>query len=133
MLKSVDVFYVSKVSVLYRMLVTRATKVKKSNKTSMDFSFPIFLVSCAQIIKSFFMEKSDITNKVKNVVGEVLKITPSEIGDEANFIFDLGANSMQSIQLVGAFEEEFDIELDEDKALEVQSISDAVNFISDYL
>ena len=79
------------------------------------------------------MEKSDITNKVKNVVGEVLKITPSEIGDEANFIFDLGANSMQSIQLVGAFEEEFDIELDEDKALEVQSISDAVNFISDYL
>jgi len=79
------------------------------------------------------MEKSDITNKVKNVVGEVLKITPSEIGDEANFIFDLGANSMQSIQLVGAFEEEFDIELDEDKALEVQSISDAVNFIGGYL
>ncbi|MCK5466954.1 MAG: hypothetical protein KAI99_00540 [Cyclobacteriaceae bacterium] len=79
------------------------------------------------------MEKSDITNKVKNVVGEVLKITPSEIGDEANFIFDLGANSMQSLQLVGAFEEEFDLELDEDKALEVQSISDAVNFIGSYL
>ena len=79
------------------------------------------------------MEKSDITNKVKNVVGEVLKITPSEIGDEANFIFDLGANSMQSLQLVGAFEEEFDVELDEDKALEVQSISDAVNFIGSYL
>lgn len=79
------------------------------------------------------MEKSDITNKVKNVVGEVLKITPSEISDEANFIFDLGANSMQSLQLVGAFEEEFDIELDEDKSLEVQSISDAVDFISGYL
>ena len=79
------------------------------------------------------MEKSDITTKFKNVVGEVLKITPSEIGDEANFIFDLGANSMQSIQLVGAFEEEFDVELDEDKALEVQSISDAVNFIGSYL
>ena len=79
------------------------------------------------------MEKSDITNKVKNIVGEVLKITPSEIGDEANFIFDLGANSMQSLQLVGAFEEEFDIELDEDKALEVQSIADAVDFIGGYL
>lgn len=79
------------------------------------------------------MEKSDITNKVKNVVGEVLKIDVSEIGNEANFIFDLGANSMQSIQLVGAFEEEFDIELDEDKALEVQSIADAVNFIGSYL
>lgn len=79
------------------------------------------------------MEKSDITSKVKNVVGEILKITPSEIGDEANFIFDLGANSMQSIQLVGAFEEEFDLELDEDKALEVQSISDAVEFIGSYM
>ncbi|MCK5104428.1 MAG: acyl carrier protein [Cyclobacteriaceae bacterium] len=79
------------------------------------------------------MEKSDVTSKVKNVVGEVLKISPSEISNDANFIFDLGANSMQSIQLVGAFEEEFDIELDEDKALEVQSIADAVDFISSYL
>lgn len=79
------------------------------------------------------MEKSDITNKVKNVVGKILKIDASEIGNEANFIFDLGANSMQSIQLVGAFEEEFDIELDEDKALEIQSIADAVNFIGSYL
>ena len=78
------------------------------------------------------MEISDVTIKVKNVVGEVLKIDPSEIGNDANFIFDLGANSMQSIQLVGAFEEEFDIELDEDKALEVQSIADAVDFISSY-
>ena len=40
---------------------------------------------------------------------------------------------MQSIQLVAAFEEEFDIEMDEDKAMEVQTVSDAVNFISGYL
>lgn len=79
------------------------------------------------------MEKSEIENKVKKVVGEVLNIAPSEIGNEANFIFDLGANSMQSVELVGAFEEEFEIEMDEDKALEVQSISDAVNFISGYM
>lgn len=79
------------------------------------------------------MEKAELTNKVKNVVGEVLKISPSEISDEANFIFDLGANSMQSVLLVGAFEEEFDIEMDEDKALEIQNIADAVEFISGYL
>ena len=79
------------------------------------------------------MEKAELTNKVKNVVGEVLKISPSEIGDDANFIFDLGANSMQSVLLVGAFEEEFDIEMDEDKALEIQNIADAVDFISGYL
>ncbi|MCK5370228.1 MAG: acyl carrier protein [Cyclobacteriaceae bacterium] len=79
------------------------------------------------------MEKSDITTRVKNVVGEVLNVTPSEIGNEANFIFDLGANSMQSLLLVGAFEEEFDIEMDEDKALEIQTIDDAANFIGEYL
>jgi acyl carrier protein len=79
------------------------------------------------------MEKTDIANRVKNVVGEVLKISPSEISNEANFIFDLGANSMQSLLLVGAFEEEFNIEMDEDKALEIQNIGHAVDFISGYL
>jgi acyl carrier protein len=79
------------------------------------------------------MEKSEITAKVKKVVSEVLEIPSSEISDDANFIFDLGANSMQSVLLVGAFEEEFNIEMDEDKALEVQNISDAVNFIGGYL
>ena len=79
------------------------------------------------------MEKTEISNRVKKVVGEVLKIAPAEINDEANFIFDLGANSMQSVLLVGAFEEEFDIEMDEDKALEIQNIADAVDFISGYL
>lgn len=79
------------------------------------------------------MEKQEITQRVKNVVSEVLKIPASEISDDANFIFDLGANSMQSVLLVGAFEEEFDIEMDEDGALEVQNISDAVDFINGYL
>ncbi len=79
------------------------------------------------------MEKTDIANRVKNVVGEVLKIDPSEIANEANFIFDLGANSMQSLLLIGAFEEEFNIEMDEDKALEIQNIADATNFIGGYM
>jgi acyl carrier protein len=79
------------------------------------------------------MEKTDIANRVKNVVGEVLKISPSEISNEANFIFDLGANSIQILLLVGAFEEEFNIEMDEDKALEIQNIANAVDFISGYL
>jgi acyl carrier protein len=57
----------------------------------------------------------------------------SEIADDANFIFDLGADSMQSLELVAGFEEEFDIEMDEEGALEVQNIDDAVNFIAGYL
>jgi acyl carrier protein len=79
------------------------------------------------------MEKSEIQTRVKEVIGRVLEMDPSEISDDANFIFDLGADSMQSLELVAGFEEEFDIEMDEEKALEVQNIDDAVNFIAGYL
>jgi len=79
------------------------------------------------------MNKKEIQVRVKKVVSRVLKIDETEISDDANFIFDLGADSIQSIQLVAAFEEEFSIEMDEDKALEIQNIADAVNFIGSYL
>ena len=79
------------------------------------------------------MEKNEILTRVKDVVSTVLKVDSSEITDDSNFIFDLGADSMQSVELVAGFEEEFDIEMDQDKALEVQTIDDAVNFIAGYI
>jgi len=79
------------------------------------------------------MEKNEILTRVKDVVSSVLKTDPGEISDDSNFIFDLGADSMQSVELVAGFEEEFDIEMDQDKALEIQTIEDAVNFIAEYL
>jgi len=79
------------------------------------------------------MENNEILTRVKDVVSNVLKVESSEITDVSNFIFDLGADSMQSVELVAGFEEEFDIEMDQDKALEVQSIEDAVNFIAEYV
>jgi len=79
------------------------------------------------------MEKDQIKNRIKKVVATVLKIDESEISDDANFIFDLGADSMQSMLLIAAFEDEFDIEMDVEKAQEVQTISGAVDFIALYL
>jgi acyl carrier protein len=79
------------------------------------------------------MDQADIQLRVKNVIARVLKINPADINDDANFVFDLGADSLQSIELVAAFEEEFQIEMDEDKALEVQTVADAVRFIAGYL
>jgi len=79
------------------------------------------------------MDKNEVQKRVKNVVATVLKIDEEEIADDANFIFDLGADSLQSVQLIAAFEEEFDIEMDEDKALEIQTISASVDFIASYL
>ncbi|MFO8030209.1 MAG: acyl carrier protein [Cyclonatronaceae bacterium] len=77
--------------------------------------------------------QNDVQERVKKVIARVLEISEDDISDDANFIFDLGADSMQSMELVAAFEEEFDIEMDEEKALDIQTVSHAVEFISSYL
>ena len=79
------------------------------------------------------MSNAEVQTKVKKVISNVLKMNEDEITNDANFIFDLGADSMQSLELVAAFEEEFEIEMDQEKALEIQNVSDAVNFIESYL
>lgn len=79
------------------------------------------------------MEKSEVLQRVVKVTCSVLNIDREMIKPESNFVFDLGAESTQSIELVAGFEEEFDIEMDQDEALEVQTIGDAVDFIAGYL
>ena len=79
------------------------------------------------------MEKTEVQQRVKQVVSKVLKMDVGEIRDEANFIFDLGADSMQSLEMIAGFEEEFNIEMDQEKALEVQTIDGAVDFIAQQL
>ena len=79
------------------------------------------------------MDKEEIKSRVKKVTAKVLEIDESEIPDNANFSFDLGASSMQSLLLIAGFQEEFNIEMDEEKSLEVQTVSEAVDFISTYL
>ncbi len=79
------------------------------------------------------MERSEIEKKVKNVVSRILGIDESSITAESRFVEDLGAESVQSLELVAAFEEEFGIEMEEDAALQVKTVGKAVDFISKYL
>ena len=76
------------------------------------------------------MNKKEIEKRVKQTIMRVLEIDEVEIAASSNFVFDLGADSRQSVELVAAFEEEFDIEMDEDQALGVQNVGDAVEFIA---
>jgi acyl carrier protein len=78
------------------------------------------------------MEPEEIKQRVKKVTARVLEIDESEISDNSNFSFDLGASSMQSIMLVAAYQEEFNIEMDEQKSLEIQTISEAADFIGTF-
>jgi acyl carrier protein len=70
-----------------------------------------------------------VMDRVVEVTARVLQIDPGDITPESQFTVDLGAESVQSIELVAMFEEEFGIEMDEDAALEVQSVGDAATFI----
>ena len=71
-----------------------------------------------------------VEERVKAVTARVLKEDPGEITNEHNFTADLGAESVQSIELVAMFEEEFGIEMDEDAALSVETVGQAVEFIA---
>jgi acyl carrier protein len=72
-----------------------------------------------------------VEERVKEVTANVLKLNIDEIKMDDNFTADLGAESVQSIELVAMFEEEFGIEMDEDAALSVQTVGEAVEFITD--
>ena len=72
---------------------------------------------------------SDTSDRVKKIVVEHLGVDESKVNDAASFIDDLGADSLDTVELVMAFEEEFEIEIPDDAAEKIQTIKDAIDFI----
>lgn len=70
-----------------------------------------------------------VEERVKQVTSRMLKVDVNDVKKDSNFVADLGAESIQSIELVAAFEEEFDIDMDQDEALGVMTVGDAVSYI----
>lgn len=73
---------------------------------------------------------ASVAERVTAVTARVLRLDPSEIKPEHAFAADLGAESVQSVELVAMFEEEFGIEMDEDEALSVQTVGEAIDYIT---
>jgi acyl carrier protein len=71
-----------------------------------------------------------VEERVIAVTASVLQRDPSDIKREHTFTVDLGAESVQSVELVAMFEEEFGIDMDEDKALSVQTVGAAADYIA---
>ena len=71
-----------------------------------------------------------VRERVISVTAQVLNLEPGEIKPEHQFTVDLGAESVQSIELVAMFEEEFGIEMEEEAALSVETVGAAVEFIT---
>lgn len=73
---------------------------------------------------------SDIADKVKKIVVDHLGVDEDKVTETSSFIDDLGADSLDTVELVMAFEEEFDIEIPDDSAEKIQTVKDAIDFIS---
>ena len=71
----------------------------------------------------------DVSNKVKKMVSDHLGIEEAKVVDEANFIDDLGADSLDTVELVMAFEEEFGSEISDSEAEKILTVGDAIKFI----
>ena len=74
---------------------------------------------------------SDIAERVKKIVVDHLGVDESKVSESASFIDDLGADSLDTVELVMAFEEEFNVEIPDDAAEKIQTVGDAISFIKD--
>lgn len=74
---------------------------------------------------------SDIAGRVKKIVVEHLGVDEGKVEEGASFIDDLGADSLDTVELVMAFEEEFNVEIPDDAAEKIQTVGDAINFIKE--
>jgi len=73
----------------------------------------------------------NVEEKVKEIIAEQLQVDAERVTPEASFIDDLGADSLDTVELVMAFEEAFDIEIPDEDAEKIRTVGDAINYIKD--
>jgi len=71
-----------------------------------------------------------VNERVKNIVAEQLGIGVDEVSNESSFIDDLGADSLDTVELVMALEEEFDIEISDEQAENISTVQSAIDYIN---
>jgi acyl carrier protein len=70
-----------------------------------------------------------VEDRVKNIIVEQLGVDAEEVTPEASFVEDLGADSLDTVELIMAFEEEFGVEISDDEAEKIRKVRDAVEYI----
>ena len=75
------------------------------------------------------MSVVNVQERVKNIIVEQLGVEADQVKPEAQFVNDLGADSLDTVELIMALEEEFDIEIPDDKAEKIKTVGEAVSYI----
>ncbi|MEK6693387.1 MAG: acyl carrier protein [Nitrospirota bacterium] len=76
-------------------------------------------------------EEKSIEEKVRKIISDQLGVDAEEVTPDASFVDDLGADSLDTVELVMAFEEEFHIEIPDEDAEKIAKVQDAINYIKD--
>jgi acyl carrier protein len=77
------------------------------------------------------IQMASIAERVKQIVAEQLGVDEDQVTTEASFMEDLGADSLDTVELVMALEEEFDIEISDEDAEKIQTVQDAIDYITE--
>ena len=75
------------------------------------------------------MSEKSISEKVKDIIVEQLGVNPEQVTETASFIEDLGADSLDTVELVMAFEEEFSVEVPDEDAEKLQTVGNVIDYI----
>lgn len=76
------------------------------------------------------MERDEIIEKVRGVIAEQLNVEEDDVTEDASFVDDLGADSLDIVELVMALEEEFGVSIPDEQAEKIRTVGDAVSFIA---
>jgi acyl carrier protein len=82
-------------------------------------------------LETFFMADKSIEERVKDIIVEQLGVNPEQVTPSASFIEDLGADSLDTVELVMAFEEEFGVDVPDEEAEKLQTVGDVTKYIED--
>ncbi|MBE37234.1 MAG: acyl carrier protein [Flavobacteriales bacterium] len=74
---------------------------------------------------------SEISSKVKAIIVDKLVIDESEVTNDSNFMSDLGADSLDTVELIMEFEKEFDLQIPDDEAEKITTVGEAIKYIED--
>ena len=79
------------------------------------------------------MASEEVTQRTKKVVADLLSIPEAQVTPEAHFVKELGMESVQSVELIAALEEEFDIDIDQDEVADIFTLTEAADWIEKQL